>query len=239
MAPSGPPPTIIGLDADDTLWENEQFFQMTEARFRGLLADYADPVGLSDRLLEAETRNIGHYGFGVKGFTLSMIETAIEVTDGRVPAHVISNILEAGRDLLSHPIEPRPHAHETVQLLSENHRLVLITKGDLFDQERKLAQSELGDFFDAIEIVSDKTTNTYRTIFNRHGDGAEHRMMVGNSIRSDVLPALEAGAWGVHVPYGLTWAYEYAEPPKAHPRFRRIDHLGEISALLAALDELS
>ncbi len=236
MATFGPRPTIIGLDADDTLWENEQFFQITEERFRGLLADYADPEGLSDRLLEAEKRNIGHYGFGVKGFTLSMIETAIEITDGRVPSHVISNILDAGRDLLSHPIEARPHARETVQLLSEDHKLVLITKGDLFDQERKLAQSGLGDFFAAVEIVSDKTAHTYKTIFERHGDGAEQSMMVGNSVRSDVLPALEVGAWGVHVPHDLTWAYEHADPPEDHPRFRRIEHLGMIPHLLAALE---
>ena len=227
--------TTIGFDADDTLWQNEQFFRMTEARFADLLADFAEADHLTERLIEAEKRNLARYGFGIKGFTLSMIETAIEVTEGRVPARVIGEILEAGREMLVHPVETLPHVTETLERLAPDYRIVLITKGDLFDQERKLAQSGLGDFFDAVEIVSDKQRETYERIFARHGDGAARAMMVGNSLRSDVVPALEAGSYGVFVPHDLTWAYERIEPPAAAPRFREIVHLGELPGLVAQI----
>ena len=227
--------TTIGFDADDTLWQNEQFFRMTEARFAELLADFAEADHLTERLIEAEKRNLARYGFGIKGFTLSMIETAIEVTEGRVPARVIGEILEAGREMLVHPVETLPHVTETLERLAPDYRIVLITKGDLFDQERKLAQSGLGDFFDAVEIVSDKQRETYERIFARHGDGAARAMMVGNSLRSDVVPALEAGSYGVFVPHDLTWAYERIEPPAAAPRFREIVHLGELPGLVAQI----
>jgi putative hydrolase of the HAD superfamily len=227
--------TTIGFDADDTLWQNETFYRLTEERFQALLADYAEPVDLSARLLTAERRNLGHYGFGIKGFTLSMIETAIEVTEGRVPASVIQSILDAGRDMLSHPVEALPHARETLEALAGSHTLVLITKGDLFDQERKLAASGLGELFDAVEIVSDKTAATYERIFARHGHGAAQAMMVGNSLKSDVIPAIRAGGWGVHVPHHLTWAVEHAEPPANEPRFRAIENLSGIVPLVRAL----
>lgn len=227
--------TTIGFDADDTLWQNEQFFQMTQQRFAGLLADYAAPEHLSERLIAAERRNLGHYGFGIKGFMLSMIETAIEVTGERVPAHVLRQIIESGQEMLSHPIELLPGVRETLEALAGQYRLLVITKGDLLDQERKIAQSGLGELFDAVEIVSDKTPATYSSAFVRHGTGPEEAMMVGNSLKSDVIPAIEAGAWGVHVPHDLTWAYEHAEPPVSRPRFREIPDLGALSALLAAI----
>lgn len=224
--------TLIGFDADDTLWQNEQFYRLTEERFIGLLDTHADPENLSQRLLEAERRNLSLYGFGIKGFILSMVETAIEVTQGRLPTPVIGNILDVGREMLRHPIESLPYAEETLRTLAESHRLVLITKGDLFDQERKLAQSGLGDYFDAVEIVSDKTPEVYRRIFERHGDGPRASMMVGNSVKSDVAPVIAIGGWAVHVPHELTWTLEQADPPTASPRFRRIAHLGELPALL-------
>jgi putative hydrolase of the HAD superfamily len=227
--------TTIGFDADDTLWQNEQFFRLTERRLTELLADHAPGVDVAARLLEAERRNLGLYGFGIKGFVLSMIETAIEVTEARAPASVIAEILAAGREMLAHPIEILPHARETLERLAGTYRLVLITKGDLFDQERKLAQSGLGDLFEAVEIVSDKSAATYARIFGRHGDGAERSMMVGNSLKSDVVPAIEAGGWGVHVPHELTWVLERVDAPLAAPRFREIGHLGELPALLADL----
>ena len=228
--------TTIGFDADDTLWQNEAFFQITQDRFSALLAEYAAPEHLAERLVAAERRNLGHYGFGIKGFVLSMIETAIEVTGERVPAHVIRQLIEAGQEMLAHPIELLPGARETVEALAGGFRLVLITKGDLLDQERKLAQSGLGELFHAVEIVSDKTAATYSAAFARHGSGAAQAMMVGNSLKSDVLPALAAGAWGVHVPHDLTWAYEHAEPPQGAPRFREIATLGALPGLIAALD---
>ncbi|MDR7143239.1 HAD family hydrolase [Rhizobium sp. BE258] len=228
--------TTIGFDADDTLWQNEQYYRLTEAHFTELLADFAEGPKISERLLEAEKRNLAHYGFGIKGFTLSMIETAIEMTDGSVPAGVIAQILDIGRDLLSHPVETMPHVQDTLEALAGNYLLVLITKGDLFDQERKLAQSGLGDFFDAVEIVSDKTAVTYRRIFSKVGDGPERAMMVGNSLKSDIVPAIAAGSYGVFVPHELTWVVEHVEEPSDAPRFRKIANLGELRRLLDQLD---
>ncbi|NRG18933.1 HAD family hydrolase [Rhizobiales bacterium] len=227
--------TTIGFDADDTLWHNERFFKLTEERFATLLSDFTAKEHLRDRLLAAEKRNIRHYGFGVKGFTLSMVETAIEVTGGAVPAKIIGDILEAGREMLSHPVETLPHAQETLEALHGAFRLVLITKGDLFDQERKLAQSGLDRYFDAVEIVSDKQAETYERIFRSHGDGPERAAMVGNSLKSDVLPALRAGSHGVHVPHDLTWALEHAEEPQNDPRFHRIANLSELPLILDRL----
>lgn len=227
--------TTIGFDADDTLWENERFFQLTEHRFRDLLAGHAEGDDVSRRLLEAERRNLSHYGFGIKGFTLSMIETALEIGGPDLPAATVSAILAFGRELGRHPLEPLPDAEATLRALSGRYRLVLVTKGDLFDQERKLAQSGLGDLFQGVEIVADKTVETYRRVFARHGDGPERAMMVGNSLRSDVLPALAVGAFGVHVPHAVTWAMEHAEAPAAHPRFHALTRLGELPGLLERL----
>ncbi len=228
--------TTIGFDADDTLWHNERFFRGTQDRFSELLADYTTPDHLAERLLAAEKRNIGRYGYGIKGFTLSMIETAIEVTEDRVPARVIRQLIEAGQDMLAHPIELLPHAQAAVEAVADTHRVVLITKGDLLDQERKLAQSGLGDLFDGVEIVSEKTPAVYAAIFERHGDGAERAMMVGNSMRSDVVPAIEAGGWGIYVPHGLVWEIEHAEAPEQAARFREIADLGALPALLDQLE---
>ncbi|WP_210529356.1 HAD family hydrolase [Rubellimicrobium arenae] len=223
----------IGFDADDTLWHNERFFRVTEDRFAELLASHAEGEGLRARLLEAERRNLGIYGFGIKGFVLSMIETAIDATQGRVPATTLGEILAMGREMLAHPIDLLPQAREAVEAAAREGEVVLITKGDLLDQERKLAQSGLGDLFDAVEIVSDKTPATYLRIFARHG--GRHAMMVGNSLKSDVIPALAAGAWGIHVPHGPIWALEAAEPPHDHPRFREIPSLGALPGLIAEL----
>ncbi len=227
--------STVGFDADDTLWHNERSFQMTQALFAGLLADYTDRETLMARLIAAERRNLGHYGFGVKGFTLSMIETAIEVTDARVPAAVLSEILEAGREMLSHPVDLLPHAQDTIEQIAKTHRIVLVTKGDLLDQERKLAQSGLGDLFDAVEIVSDKTPAVYHTVFNRHGDAPARGMMVGNSMKSDILPMIEAGGWGVYVPHEMTWELEHAAAPDTTERFRAVTDLGELPGLLAEI----
>ena len=227
--------TTIGFDADDTLWHNEAFFRLTQERFATLLGDHCKPEALHDRLLAAERRNLGRYGYGVKGFTLSMIETAIEVSAGQIPALVIGEILAAGRDMLEHPVDLLPHARAVVTGLAADYRLVLITKGDLMDQERKLAQSGLGDLFDGVEIVSEKTPATYRAAFARHGTGADQGLMVGNSLKSDVLPMLAAGGWGVHVPHGLTWELERAEPPQGHGRFHVMADLGPLPDLVSVL----
>lgn len=229
------PITTIGFDADDTLWHNESVLRLTQAQFHDMLDDYADPATIGEKLLAAERRNIGLYGFGVKGFTLSMIETAIEVTSGKVPASTIKEILEAGRAMLSHPVETLPGVHDTLEAVAPDYSLILITKGDLFDQERKLAQSGLGDFFDGVEIVSDKTPTVYERIFGATEGGPGAAMMIGNSLKSDVIPAIEAGSWGVHVPHDLTWDLEHAEPPEHAERFRRIETIDALPGLLEAL----
>lgn len=227
--------TTIGFDADDTLWQNETYFRLTQTRFLQVLADHAAPDRLAERLEAAERRNLAYYGFGVKGFTLSMIETAVDVTEGRVPGQVIADLIALGRELLEHPMELLPHVRTTVTALAAEFRLVLITKGDLLHQERKLAQSGLGDLFDGVEIVSDKTETTYRTAFARHGTGADQAMMVGNSLKSDVIPALQAGSWGVHVPQEHEWAFEAALAPSDHRRFHALADLGALPALVDRL----
>jgi putative hydrolase of the HAD superfamily len=229
--------TTVGLDADDTLWHNEAFFRLTHDRFAALLADHADPADLMARLDAAERRNLGHYGFGVKGFVLSMIETALEVTDGRVPGSVIAELVAAGREMLAHPVDLLPGVAETVARLARDHRLVLITKGDLVDQERKVAQSGLGHHFHAVEIVSHKTPAAYAAIFARHGHGADRGLMAGNSMASDVLPMLAAGGFAVHVPHALTWSAEVADPPQGHGRFHALDTLGELPDLVGRLQD--
>jgi len=228
--------TTIGFDADDTLWQNERFFRLTQDRFADLLRDYADPDHLMDRLLEAEKRNIQHYGFGIKGFVLSMIETALDVTEERVPAPVIRALIDAGQDMLRHPIELLPHAADAVQSVADTHHVLLITKGDLLDQERKLAQSGLGELFDGVEIVSSKTRPVYEDIFQRHGDGAICGMMIGNSMKSDVVPMVQAGGWGVHVPHGLEWEIERADPPQNATRFITLPDLASLPALIQQIE---
>lgn len=226
--------TTIGFDADDTLWHNERFFALTQAHFAEMLADYTDRDTLMARLLEAERRNLPHYGFGIKGFTLSMIETAIEVTDGRVPASVIAQLLDAGRDMLSHAVELLPHAADTVEALRHDYKVLVITKGDLLDQERKLAQSGLRDLFHGVEIVSAKTADTYARIFDQYGTGADQGLMAGNSMASDVAPMIKAGGWGVYVPHGLTWEIEHAPAPE-HPKFHEIKSLADLPPLIHTL----
>lgn len=226
---------LIAFDADDTLWHHERYFKLTEAKFRELLRPYAEPHHLSEHLLAAERRNIAHYGFGVKGFVLSMIETAVDVTDGRVAGSVIGQLLDAGRDMLRHPIEPLPHVEATLDALSGQYRLILITKGDLFDQERKLALSGLRDRFEAVEIVSEKDEATYRRLFLKHGTTPETAMMIGNSMTSDVLPPLAAGAFAVHVPSEHVWALDQHDDAIDNPRFFRITNLSQLPALVAGL----
>ncbi|MEP5728990.1 MAG: HAD family hydrolase [Sulfitobacter sp.] len=227
--------TAIGLDADDTLWQNEQFFALTRDRFADLLRDHTEKDHLMARLLEAERRNLPHYGFGIKGFTLSMIETAIEVTQGKVPANVIAEILDAGRDMLSHPVEILPHVKEAITALRKDYKLILITKGDLLDQERKLAQSGLRDDFDAVEIVSNKTSDVYSEIFQRHGTGADQALMAGNSMASDVVPMLQAGGWGVFIPATLSWAIEHADVPQDQERFADLPDIGALPGFVKKL----
>ena len=229
------PITTVGLDADDTLWHNETIFRLTHARFVDLLDDHGDLETIETRLAEVERRNLRLYGYGVKGFTLSMIETAMELCDGGAPPEVVREILAAGREMLAHPVETLPGVDEALAQLAERYRLVLITKGDLLDQERKLAASGLGDLFAAVEIVSEKDRGTYERVFARHGTGAAEAAMAGNSMKSDVLPAIEAGAFAAHIPYHVTWAHELAEAPEGHPRYASLSRIGELPDWIAAV----
>jgi putative hydrolase of the HAD superfamily len=229
--------TTVGLDADDTLWHNESIFRLTQERFRALMADVAEPDLLDAHLAAVEGRNLALYGYGVKGFTLSLIETAMDLTGGEPPGRIIADILAAGREMLGHPVEPLPGVEHALAELSDAYRLVLITKGDLMHQEQKLAASGLGDLFAAVEIVSEKDARTYETVFARHGTGAAEAAMCGNSLRSDVLPALKAGAWAAHVPYPLTWAHEVADAPSGHPRFAELASIGELPGWLREMSQ--
>ena len=223
------------FDADDTLWHNERFFQMTQAHFATLLADYVESDHLADSLLAAERRNLGRYGFGIKGFVLSMIETALDVTDRQVPGHVIAEIIAAGQDMLAHPIELLPGVEDTITALAPDYQLLLITKGDLLDQERKIAQSGLGEMFDGVEIVSDKSSAAYIDIFSRHQIPPDTTLMAGNSMKSDVLPAIDAGAWGVYIPHGVTWEIEAAEPPADKSRYAEATGFADLPEIIETI----
>ena len=228
--------TTVGLDADDTLWHNETIFRLTQDRLREMLADFASHEATNAKLAEVERRNLQLYGYGVKGFTLSMIETAMELTANNPPGRLIADILAAGREMLQEPVEPLPGVDLALAELAEHYRLVLITKGDLLHQEQKLAASGLGDLFAAVEIVSEKDASTYARVFARHGTGAAEAVMCGNSMRSDILPAIEAGAWAAHVPYPLTWAHEMADAPQGHPRFVELPSISEFPAWVSGLE---
>jgi putative hydrolase of the HAD superfamily len=207
-------PRVIAFDGDDTLWHNERLFSMTQNRFCALLTRHIDiPTGvLHARLLETERRNLVVYGYGIKGFVLSMIETAIVVTDKRIPAEDIQTIMTFGRTMIEHPVELIEGAREVLETLrAGDHELWLITKGDLFDQESKIARSGLVPLFDRIEIVAEKDQATYERLLTRHGVSPDEFLMVGNSIRSDVLPVIEIGGSAVHVPYQITWDHEHVE----------------------------
>lgn len=226
--------STIAFDADDTLWHNETIFRLTEERFAALLSQEMESELLMEKLLEIERKNLKFYGYGIKGFTLSMIETALQITGERLSPKVVSEILAAGREMMTHPVEILPGVRGTLEALSERFRLVLITKGDLFDQERKVAESGLGELFNAVEIVSEKTSQTYLDLLDRHGTGPREAVMVGNSLKSDVRPALEAGAWGVYVPYHITWGMEVAEEPVEHERYRRLGRIDQLPELVVS-----
>ena len=198
----------IGFDGDDTLWHNESLFALSQDRFYELLRPYTDGTVTAERLFATEMSNLRLFGYGVKSFMLAMIETAIEVSAGRVTAAEIQTILDIGKGLLDHPVELLEGVREAIAALDGSYELLLITKGDLFHQESRIAGSGLGEFFDGIEIVSEKNPATYERILQRRGILPAEFMMVGNSVKSDVLPVLALGAQAVHIPYHITWQHE-------------------------------
>jgi putative hydrolase of the HAD superfamily len=224
---------LLAFDADDTLWHNENFFAATQDRLISLLSPYApDGIDLKHRLDDVERRNLSHFGYGVKGFTLSMVETALDVTEGRVPTALISAILELGKEMMAHPVDLLPDVAETLTILSEHYRLILVTKGDLFHQESKVARSGLADLFQSIEIVSEKDAPTYARVLRRQKVEPEQCLMVGNSVKSDILPVLALGGWAAHVPYEIDWTLEAAVLPDHHPRLLRLDRVSDLLSIL-------
>ena len=230
------PVRVLGFDGDDTLWHSETRFHVTQAGFRDLLHRHLPEADVDTPLAEMEMKNLAIYGYGVKSFTLSMIETAIELTKARIPASDLEVILGWGKRMLLEPTELLPGVEETLRHLGERHDMLLITKGDLFDQESKLARSGLGELFIGVEILSEKNEESYRRIFRRRAIDPAHFIMVGNSLRSDVVPVVAIGGQAVHIPYVVTWQHEHV-PEDQLPKngWRR---LASITELPEALKEL-
>ncbi|MBI3423428.1 MAG: HAD family hydrolase [Acidobacteria bacterium] len=224
---------VIAFDADDTLWHNEPHYRDMQQKVSAMLAQYHEPAWVTQRLYETEIRNLEHYGYGTKGFTLSLIETAIELTEGRISGGEIAQIIALTKAMLCAPIELLDGVRETIEQLADQHELMVITKGDLFDQEAKLARSGLGDYFRHIEIVPDKTAAIYAAITKRHRLDPQRFLMVGNSLKSDVLPVLALGGHAVYIPYQTTWAHEQVpEAELADKHFHELAHIGALPAWL-------
>ncbi|MGO4122838.1 HAD family hydrolase [Inquilinus sp. YAF38] len=234
-------PLTVAFDADDTLWHSESIFEETHGRLIALLSPWVDAERLERTLLDTEARNLKTFGYGVKGFTLSMIETAIEITEGRVGAAQIRTILELGKAMMDHPVELIDGVVETLDALAPEAeagriRLIVITKGDLFHQESKVARSGLAERFEGVEIVAEKDEATYRRILRRGGTPPDRFLMIGNSMRSDILPVLDLGGQAVHIPYRITWAHEAVSRPEvAPPGFHTLDSIREVPALVSRL----
>jgi putative hydrolase of the HAD superfamily len=227
---------IIGIDGDDTLWDSETQFQLTEQAYAELLSPWVDAENVSSALLETERRNLGLFGYGVKGFVLSMIETALTLTDQKVDGTHIERIIDLGKQMMTHPVELLDGVAETVATLGRDYRLVLITKGDLFHQESKVAASGVAELFERVEIVAEKDPATYARILSRMDVTADEFCMVGNSVKSDIAPVVELGGAGVHVPYHLTWALEHEELERAHLRVVQVTHMREVPTAIADLN---
>jgi putative hydrolase of the HAD superfamily len=229
----------IAFDADDTLWHNERLYADAQDRFRGLLGHYHSPEWIDERLFQTEMRNLQHFGYGIKAFALSMIETAVELTEGRISGADVQVIIDIARQMIAADVELLDAVEATVARLAETHQLMVITKGDLRDQELKIARSGLAPRFRHIEIVSDKSRASYAALLQRHGIAPERFLMVGNSLRSDILPVLELGASAVYIPYQTTWAHEVAAPPPDdHPGFYALERLDQLPDLLERIEAM-
>lgn len=224
---------IIAFDADDTLWHNESIYLDTHEKFQQLLRQYHSEEWIQQRLHETEIRNLQHFGYGIKGFTLSMIETAIELSEGRVSANEIQTIIELGKEMLRAPVELLDGVASTLAQLAASYKLMLITKGDLLDQESKIARSGLGDYFSHIEVVSEKNVETYQRLAAKHNIAPAHFLMVGNSLKSDILPVIAMGGQAVYIPYHTTWVHErVAEEDLATRQYVTIQNIRSLPAFL-------
>lgn len=224
--------TTIAFDADDTLWANEDLFVAAQQQYLELLAPYRANWDLEE-LHAAERRNLAYFGYGIKGFTLSMIETAIEVSDGAIPGRDIATIIDMARAMVHAPLTLLPGVADIIPALARDYQLHLITKGDLFDQEAKIARSGLAEYFRHIDIISDKTPAAYQQILKRTDIEPQSFVMVGNSLRSDILPVVAIGAHAIHVPYHLTWAHEHVDVPPDQRTWHECPDLYAVHAMLA------
>ena len=223
---------IIAFDADDTLWHNEPYFDEAQARFCALFQDFASSQEILGLILNHQVKNLPLYGFGIKAFTLSMIETALKITQNNITGTGIEKIITIGKDLLEKPVELLPNVEEVLQELQGKYKLVVATKGDLKDQHRKLHDSNLGTYFHHIEVLSDKTELDYSKMLGRLDCQAEDFVMIGNSLKSDVLPILNIGGVGIHIPYHTTWDYEKIDFEIEHENFTALTEIKQVLAIL-------
>lgn len=219
---------VIGFDADDTLWINESYFLETEQKLYQLLAPYASKEIVANQLYRTEMQNMPLYGYGVKAYILSVMETAIKLAGDQATASLLHQILIFGKEQLEQPVELLPDVHKTLNALYGKYKLIVVTKGDLLDQERKLLRSGIAHLFHHVEIISDKTPQTYRQLLNHLDIQPEEFLMTGNSMKSDILPPLSLGCYAIHVPYKTTWAHETAESPQHNSRFKEVGTLWDI-----------
>ena len=223
---------VIAFDADDTLFVNEPYFQETEQKFCALMSDYLSEQGLSQELFKTEVDNLNLYGYGIKGYTLSMIEAALKISNNTLSVEAIEKIIVFGKELLQRPIELLDGVEETLKSLHGNYKLVVATKGDLKDQRRKLHDSGLGAYFHHIEVMSDKQEKDYSDLLNRLEIKPKEFFMIGNSLKSDVLPVLGIGGYAVHVPYHTTWEHEKINHKVNHPNFRTLEKISDVLEIL-------
>lgn len=227
---------VIAFDADDTLWHSEILYLKTQDKFKQLFSDDQDAERVGQRLFETEIQNLPYFGYGIKSFTLSMIETAIELKGGRIQGREIQKIIDFGKDMLRTEVQLLEHVEETVAKLSESYELMIITKGDLFHQESKIARSGLAHYFSTVEIVSEKTRVTYEAILTKHRIVPQRFLMVGNSLRSDISPVVAIGGLAVYIPYHLTWAHEtMIKPDQQQQGYVELEHIGLLPALIERL----
>jgi putative hydrolase of the HAD superfamily len=228
---------MIAFDADDTLWENETLYSRTQDRFQELLSSYMEPEQVRRKLYETEMVHLPLLGYGIKAFVLSMITTAIEISNGEIKGSEIQRILDFGFEMLQHNVELLDQVEHVLEKLAKNHPLMLVTKGDLLDQEGKLARSGIAHYFQSVEIVSDKTAESYAVILKRSGLQPERFLMVGNSMRSDILPVLELGGKAVYIPHALTWEHEHAPIESERPGLYQLDHISQLPALVEQIHQ--
>jgi putative hydrolase of the HAD superfamily len=228
---------IIAFDADDTLWHNERLYANAQTKFTELLSRYHEPAWIKDRLFQTETRNIQHFGYGIKAFALSMIETAVELTEGRISGRDIQAVIGLAKEMIGAEVELLDQVEETIPQVAKRYPLMVITKGDLLDQEGKILRSGLGEYFQYTEVVSHKTRETYERILKRYSIAPDRFMMVGNSLKSDIWPVLDLGGNAAYIPYEITWLHEIAEAPlEGQPGYYLLEHMGQLPELLEQIE---